>query len=156
MQFHIDRKLICTRYSLSCCTAVVLVFLMPLLLIAQTEVCRTPGGRRVVIFEPCAYHLLVGSIACDTVARMQGYQVSRHIQQNNPGTNPDVTLQDFIDEMSRSDIGMLYIGSHGSHFGFGVEYYEHTPSGKAARDLAYYMYTHRLRPNKHVRGLRRL
>ena len=111
----------------------ILPFIVFQQLIAQT--CRTPGYNRTVIFEPVGFAspgLNDHSVPCQLASQHHQYIIDTHIQSTNPGTNPTVTLTDFINEMQTGNIGILFWHSHANNGGFGIEFYENTVQGEAA------------------------
>ena len=97
----------------------------------NTQVCRTPGGNRLIVLEPCAYDVGDYSSPLATLSIDQGYSYDELIQSNSPGLFPTITLQDFIDEMTYTDIGVFYFDTHAGLGLISVECYEFSPQGLA-------------------------
>jgi hypothetical protein len=109
----------------------------------SAQVCRTPGSKRVLVISPAAWVLQYGAAYCAGRCVEQHYILSEnnlHEQRNDPGTDPEVTLTDYINEMQTDDWGVFVIQSHGCDTGIAAEFYEDTQVGQDARDSAYQRY----------------
>lgn len=123
----------------------ILVFLSSCTM-AQT--CRTPGGNRVVIFEPTAYYPgTVTLTTCSTAVSEHKYIVQPFIQRENPGLSPSVTLLDYIEIMQYQDLGIFAYATHGNDTMISIEYYEYSQQGFRARDSVYFYYIDTLQIN---------
>ncbi len=99
-----------------------------------SQTCRTPGGDRTVVFEPYAWDINYHAQSVQDAALHQTYSYTEYVENSTPSNTPTVTLNDFISEMSSTDIGLFFIHSHGGTTCIAIESFPETPEGMTERD----------------------
>jgi hypothetical protein len=77
---------------------------------------RTPGAKRTLVFEAAEFHVgpnFGGAKAVSDTQHYSPYNPIRQITAPNPNPDPDKGLLRFISEMDSTNIGLLYVHTHG-------------------------------------------
>ena len=118
-----------------------LFHMLPDFAFSQYPHCRTPGARKTLIFEPAEFNKGPNFGGALAVHDTQGYKPITVIRQINiPNPNPDMEkgLIKFIEEMQYTNIGLLYLHTHGfpgsdtTQPGIVLEFYQNDSAWSAA------------------------
>ena len=116
------------KINKECMSIGVITFVITFLFLinySTAQTCRTPGGNRVVLFEPVAYFQgEVTLTSCSTAVEKHNYIVQQFIQLENPCLSPNVTLLDYIEIMQYPDLGIFAFVTHGNSLMISIVVYK--------------------------------
>jgi hypothetical protein len=112
------------------------------LIVAQDIPCQTPNHQGLIIFEPIYWLSGEQGTGADLTREWNhygppnSYEWPKQENAPNPGPDTDCNLEAFLILMELTDIGILYINSHGNAYGISFEFHANV----ASRDEAYRYY----------------